>query len=136
MDVNLIETTFSKIAPKKSEFADTFYDTLFERYPAVKPLFQSTDWPKQKSMLVAALTTVVNNARDPTTIIGTLKKMGARHLAYGAKEEHFPAVGECLLHALKVHLDENWNESVEQSWIEAYGLVSGVMIEGLNAEKA
>jgi hemoglobin-like flavoprotein len=131
MDATLIQSTFAQIEPKKAELADTFYQTLFERYPAVKPLFKNTDWAMQKCMLVAAVGTIAQHARSPLTIVDTLKKMGARHVGYGAKAEHYPAVGECLLHALKEQLGASWNAEVEASWTEAYQWAAGVMIEGM-----
>ncbi len=136
MNPVIIQNTFAKIAPQKEAFVDTFYNTLFERYPGVKPLFQNVDWDTQKSMLVGALATVVKNAHAPESIVETLKKMGERHVKYGAKPEHYPAVGECLLYALQKFLGDDWNAEVEQNWTEAYQLVSGTMIEGMRGAAA
>ena len=50
-----LETSFDLIAPRGDELVDTFYTRLFETAPAVEPLFEHTELPKQKAMLEYAL---------------------------------------------------------------------------------
>ncbi|MFW5920415.1 MAG: globin family protein [Polyangiales bacterium] len=129
-DLDLIRTSFELVRPKGNELMDVFYATLFERYPQVEPLFADTDMDAQKGKLLRALALVVASIDRPGTLTETLQSMGARHVDYGVKPEHYDAVGECLLHALATVAGDAWDERLEQAWGEAYRMVSALMLRG------
>jgi len=134
IDVELIRKNFFDIAPKIEELTETFYATLFLRYPVVVPLFEGVNMQQQRRMLANALVFVVENLDAMDIAAGTLEEMGRRHLSYGALAEHYPTVGECLIHALATVSGDLWSDTLETQWIEAYEIVSSIMIKG--AEKA
>ncbi len=134
VDVELLRKNFFDIAPKVEELTETFYATLFLRYPEVVPLFDGVNMQQQRRMLANALVFVVENLDAMDIAKGTLEEMGRRHLDYGALAEHYPAVGESLVHALATVSGDLWNDTLETQWVEAFGIVSSIMIEG--AEKA
>jgi nitric oxide dioxygenase len=131
LNAELIQDTFSKVALKRDDFADTFYTTLFDRYPAVIPLFEKTDLPEQKKKLVTALAMVVKNIKTPDVITEKLKQLGSKHVGYGAEVAHFDAVGECILHALQTTLGNGWNDEVAEAWSDAYAAVADLMKQGM-----
>lgn len=55
LDVVTLETTFAALAPQADALVKRFYEELFKRYPAVKPMFKNTTPAKQRKKLVAAL---------------------------------------------------------------------------------
>lgn len=118
------------MAPKGQQLVDTFYRRLFNDYPAVMPLFEDVDLPRQKLMLLAALKLVVDNLRKPDVLTSALESMGSRHVDYGARPEHYPAVGATLLTSLAEVAGEMWNDELEQAWSEAYAVVSQTMLAG------
>ena len=134
LDVELIRKNFFEIAPKVEELTETFYATLFLRYPEVMPLFDGVNMQQQRRMLANAIVFVVENLDAMDIASGTLEEMGRRHLGYGALAEHYPAVGECLVLELASVSGDLWNDTLETQWVEAFGIVSSIMIEG--AEKA
>ena len=125
-----LETSFEKVKPQANAFINSFYENLFTDYPAAKPLFTHTDMEKQKKQLLASLVFVVENLRTPDTIIKALKGMGARHVKYGALPEHYPLVGNSLLKTFDQYLGEDWTADTKQAWVDAYGLITTVMLEG------
>ena len=112
---------------------DEFYSRLFRAAPAVKPLFPD-DLRRQKAMLLAALVLVRKSLRDLDTIAPTLRRLGARHVAYGAKPEHHPLVGTALIAAMATIAGDAWTPEYELAWNGAFVLVAATMLEG--AEQA
>jgi hemoglobin-like flavoprotein len=53
-------------------------------------------------------------------------------VGYGAKPEHYGAVGAALLDTFGLHLGEAWTPEVKEAWVEAYGAISSLMLEGAN----
>ena len=135
LNTELVRENFFAIAPKVEELTETFYATLFLRYPEVVPLFDGVDMPKQRRMLANALVFTVENIDNLDTAGQTLKDMGARHVGYGAEPEHYGAVGECLVHALAMVSGELWNDELESHWTEAFGIISSLMLQGAEEAK-
>jgi methyl-accepting chemotaxis protein len=133
LQVELLETSFDLIAPDGDRLMDTFYARLFETAPAVKPLFAGTDLRKQKSMLLGALVLLRKSLRDLDAIVPKLRDMGARHVAYGARPEHYPVVGEVLIAAMAEVAGAAWRPEHEAAWAAAFGVVAGAMLDGAAA---
>lgn len=137
LQVELLEQSFEKVVPKKDEFVASFYDNLFTDYPAAKPLFSGTNMAAQQMKLLDSLILVVSNLRKPEVLTGSLKGLGARHVKYGALPEHYPLVGNSLLKTFEQYLGEAWTPETKQAWVDAYGVITELMLEGAeDADKA
>jgi hemoglobin-like flavoprotein len=133
LDLTALETSFDAVAPHGEELVADFYARLFETAPAVRPLF-SDDMARQKAMLLSALVLVRKSSRDLERILPTLRALGARHVAYGAKAEHYPVVANTLIASMAAIAGDAWNPEYEAAWSAALGTIAAVMIEG--AEEA
>ena len=136
MDLDALETSFDLVAPRGDELVTLFYTRLFETAPAVKPLFASTDMLRQKTMLLSALVLLRKSLRDIDSIVPTLKRMGARHVGYGAAPAHYPVVGEVLIASMAEIAGDDWRDDYTVAWASAYGLVAETMIEGADCAEA
>ena len=132
LNINALETSFDHIAARGDELVDVFYGRLFEVAPAVRPLFADTDLKRQKGMLLGALVLLRRSLRDLDSVIPKLRDMGARHVRYGARPEHYPVVGEILIASMAVIAGEAWTVEYELAWTEAFAVVAGVMLDGAN----
>jgi hemoglobin-like flavoprotein len=132
MDLDALETSFDLVAPKGDELMEIFYSRLFAVAPAVQPLFAGSDMKRQQAMLLSALVLLRKSLRDLDRVVGTLRNLGARHVAYGAEAEHYPVVGEVLIGAMATVAGEAWEPRFAEAWEEAFGVVAGAMIEGAN----
>ncbi|MCH8043270.1 MAG: flavohemoprotein [Planctomycetes bacterium] len=130
LNVELLERSFAAVAPKAEELAEVFYGHLFADFPQVKPMFENVDMAEQKKKLIASLVVIVNNLRKGEVLVPTLEQLGARHLDYGAQEEHYPAVGQSLIKALAQVTGDAWNEELTQVWSEAYAVITEHMLAG------
>ena len=125
--VQLVQQSFSKVAPIADQAAVLFYDRLFETAPQVKAMFPA-DLTEQRKKLMATLAVVVNGLGDLTSILPAASALAKRHVTYGARAEHYPVVGAALLWTLEKGLGEGWTPAIADAWTAAYGTMSGFMI--------
>jgi methyl-accepting chemotaxis protein len=133
LDLDALETSFDLVAPRGDELVDTFYTRLFAAAPAVRPLFEGTDLPEQKKMLLATLVLLRRSLRDLGAIVPKLREMGRRHVAYGAKPEHYPVVGAVLIASMAEVAGDEWRPEHQRAWASAIDVVAGAMLEGAAA---
>jgi hemoglobin-like flavoprotein len=133
LDLEALETSFDIVAPRGDDLMDVFYARLFDAAPAVRPLFASTDLRRQKAMLLGALVLVRKSLRDLDAIVPALHKLGARHVRYGARAEHYPVVAAVLIASMAEIAGPAWRPRHEQAWAAALGVVAGAMLEGAAA---
>ena len=81
-------------------------------------------------MLLAALVLLRKSLRNLDAIVPTLRELGARHVAYGARPEHYPVVGAVLIASMAAVAGDAWKPEYEAAWSGAFEIVAGAMIEG------
>ncbi|HUT14465.1 MAG TPA: globin domain-containing protein [Thermoguttaceae bacterium] len=133
LKTDLLEQSFAAMARRGDELVDIFYGNLFKDCPEVEPLFAHLDMARQKRMLLASLQLIVGNLRCPAILEPMLRRLGARHVQYGAREEHYAAVGAALLGALAEVAGEDWSDELAEAWGEAYEEISRHMLAGAPA---
>ena len=136
LKVEVLEQSFELIKPNADEFVASFYDNLFTANPEAKPLFETTNMAAQKKKLLNSLVLVVENLREPEMLDSSLRGLGARHVQYGALPEHYPLVGGALLTTFEQYLQEKWTPEVKQAWVDAYGAISEIMLDGADYSEA
>lgn len=127
LQINLVQESFAKVAPISEQAAVLFYDRLFEVAPAVRAMFPD-DMTEQRKKLMATLAVVVNGLSNLEAVLPAASALAKRHVSYGARPEHYPAVGGALLWTLEKGLGEAWTPDVADAWTAAYGTLSGYMI--------
>jgi hemoglobin-like flavoprotein len=125
--VQLVQESFSKVAPIAPQAAELFYGRLFEVAPQVRSLFPD-DLSEQKKKLMATLAVVVGGLDKLDTILPAASALAKRHVGYGAAPEHYPVVGGALLWTLEKGLGEAWTPELADAWTGAYTTLSGFMI--------
>jgi hemoglobin-like flavoprotein len=130
LELDILETSFDLVAPRADELMDIFYARLFAAAPAVEPLFAGTDLARQKSMLLSTLVLLRKSLRNLDAIVPALNRLGARHVGYGARPEHYPVVGEVLIASMAEVAGDAWRPQYERAWAAAFELVAGLMLDG------
>jgi hemoglobin-like flavoprotein len=125
-DILRVRASFALVLPIKEAAADLFYNRLFEIAPQVRALF-SDDLGEQKRKLMAMIATAVGGLHNLDALVPAVKALGARHVGYGAKAEHYAVVGEALLWTLERGLGEAFTPEVRESWTKVYGTLATVM---------
>jgi nitric oxide dioxygenase len=125
--VKRVQDSFAKVVPISEAAAVLFYDRLFEVAPQVKAMFPA-DMTEQRRKLMVMLAAVVKGLADLPSILPAASALATRHVAYGAKAEHYPVVGAALLWTLEKGLGDGWTPELADAWGAAYGTLSGYMI--------
>ncbi len=125
--VKLVQQSFSKVAPIADQAATVFYDRLFEVAPQVKAMFPA-DMSEQKKKLMATLAVVVGGLSDLPAILPAASALAKRHVAYGAKPEHYPVVGSALLWTLEKGARQQLDLRCGSGMDCGFGTLSGFMI--------
>lgn len=124
--IELVQTTWAKVAPSADQVAPLFYDRLFEIAPEVKPLFKG-DMTEQGKKLMTMLAVAVNGLPHLERIVPAVQEMGVRHSGYGVESEHYEPVGAALLWTLEQGLGEDYTPEVAAAWTETYTTLATVM---------
>ena len=134
-DIELVQSSFSKVAPIADKAAELFYGRLFEIAPQVRPMF-AEDVTEQGKKLMTTLGVVVNGLKNLDAIIPVAQQLAVRHNDYGVTSDHYKPVGKALLWTLSQGLGDEFTPDVEAAWTQAYEILSGVMIEAAESVKA
>lgn len=124
--IALIRDSFAKVAPIAPQAAEIFYGRLFELDPSLRPLFKG-DMKEQGRKLMAMIGTAVRHLDDLSAIAPAVQELGARHVSYGVKREHYATVGAALLSTLEAGLGEAFTPECRDAWATMYGTVANVM---------
>jgi hemoglobin-like flavoprotein len=127
--IEIVQSTFTKVAPIAEIAADLFYARLFELDPQLKALFKG-DMKRQGMMLMSMLSTAVRGLSQPDALVPVVKGLGRRHVGYGVKDEHFTTVGQALIDTLAKGLGADFTPEAREAWLAAYALLSTVMKAG------
>lgn len=137
LPIQILEESFDLLAPRGEELVEIFYRGLFEAAPAVRPLFAGADPRNQRTKLLATLVLLRKSLRDLNAIAPKLRTLGALHVAYGARPEHYPVVADVMLESMAELAGEAWTLPVAAAWRQALNYVAGVMLDGATeAERA
>lgn len=126
----MLQTSFQLVQDSNQDFPAAFYGHLFADYPEVRPLFANTAMDQQGDHLLKSLKFVVANLRDSEQLTNALRGLGTRHVSYGVLPKHYPMVGSSLLKTLANLAGEAWTPEVKQAWVDAYAVITTVMLEG------
>jgi hemoglobin-like flavoprotein len=124
-----IKDSFNALAPHGEALVNRFYERLFSEHPAVRPMFPD-DMGQQKKHLLASLALIVKNIDNFAALEQPLKKLGARHLAYGARPEHYPVVGGTLLAVMGELAGSLWTDQLREDWTAAVNAIAQTMLAG------
>ena len=127
--IDLVQKSFNDVKPIAATAADLFYKRLFALDPSLRPMFKG-EMGKQGQMLMSMIGAAVSGLRNLETLAPVVRKLGARHVAYGVRTEHYATVGSALLWTLEQGLGDKFAPEVREAWTGAYTLLSEVMQMG------
>lgn len=123
-----VRWSFALVEPQAVHAGALFYDKLFERDPSIAMLFH-TGMDTQSRRLFEMIGDAVRLLDCPEQLDAVLTVLGARHVAYGVRDEHYDTVGGALLDTLDAALGAAFTPELREAWGEFYGRVSRVMRE-------
>jgi len=127
--ITLVQSSFERLGPKLPAMAARFYQELFERDPALRPLF-TTDPAEQQARFAEKLAEIVRAIPRLDELLTHTRALGARHAGYGVRVAGYQTVGAALLDALAAVLGDSFDAPTRQAWAAAYNLIAETMLEG------
>lgn len=128
-ETELVRETAERLDGAPVLATDVFYTNLFAAAPSVRPLFPE-DMFGQSEKLWQLLASMVAGLDNFDSLIPELRRLGARHVEYGAQPEHYPIVTQVLVETLESLLPDIWTPAHGQAWQKALDRVAEVMLEG------
>lgn len=128
-DAKLLNASLEVVADRADALIASFYDRLFNEYPAVRPMFPA-NMDAQHDKLLGAIVALVTHYEDPEALRPTLLALGAKHDGWGVQPEHYTAVAGCLLATLRDYAGDAFTPEVEGAWVRAYTFAAGTMMQG------
>jgi hemoglobin-like flavoprotein len=127
--IAIIKSTAPVLQKHGLEITTRMYERLFID-PEIKALFneaaqKSGEQPKR---LAAAILAFANNVDRLEAIDSAINNICARHVTTHIKAEHYPAVANALLPAIKDVLGEAATDDILNAWGEAYWYLADLMI--------
>lgn len=130
-----VRRSFALVEPIAPQAAALFYDNLFTADPGLRRLFQG-NMAQQGARLMNMIGIAVDLLEEPDTLAPALRKLGARHVNYGVRDEHYATVGGALLKTLKQGLGEAYTDEVHAAWVALYRVVSETMMDAARCAPA
>lgn len=130
--IRLVRESFEKVAPMADTAAQLFYARLFDLDPSLESLFKG-DMVEQGRKLMQMLGVAVKSLERLEQVVPAVEALGARHVAYGVRQEHYRTVGRALIWTLRKGLREEFTPEAEAAWAEVYAALSGAMKSGAAA---
>jgi len=123
----LIRDSYAKIAGRKQEAGQIFYDRLFALDASLRPMFHRAPIETQAAKLMQVFDWVVEHLDRVPELKSELIALGEKHAGYGVKVDHYPIVGSALIWTLKNTLGKDFSAEAEAAWIELYTYLSNQM---------
>ncbi|MCW1912599.1 globin domain-containing protein [Luteolibacter sp. GHJ8] len=127
--IHRVRKSFIQVERQSHVAALVFYQRLFELDPSLRPLFK-TDIELQARKLMEMLGAALSLLERPGELTSTLEDLGARHVAYGVKREHYATVGTALLAMLETVLARDFTAETRLAWTDLYALIAETMLRG------
>jgi hemoglobin-like flavoprotein len=131
MNAELLKQSFEMVAPRKEEFAHSFYQRLFTDHFQTRALFAHTDMKRLEGALMATLAMVVAGVERGENLIPILRTLGTKHTRHGVRSNHYPLVGAALLETFHEYLGLQFIEAMQDSWSQAFELISIQMLKNV-----
>ena len=133
--IALVQSSFGEVLPIADTAGLLFYERVFTLAPGTRSMF-SDDIGLQATRTMAAVKTAVDGLGDLDVVGPFLVRLGARHVRYGVRTEHFDVVGTALLWTLEQGLGERFTPAVRDAWIAAWDVIADAMRTGMRRAEA
>jgi hemoglobin-like flavoprotein len=131
-DIVLVKESFRKLSPTAEQVAALFYARLFELDPSLRSLFHG-DMATQGCKFMQMIASAIAALDRVDAITNTFRQLGARHVRYGVREQHYATVGASLIWTLEKSLGTDFTPAVKSAWTAMYALFARTMMDGAHS---
>lgn len=125
----LVKATAPALQQHGVEITTCMYQRLFVD-PEIKALFDmaAQESGEQPKRLAAAILAFAQNVDKLDVLKGAIERIAERHVTTHIKPEHYPAVANALLPAIRDILGEAATDEILAAWGEAYWFLADILI--------
>jgi hemoglobin-like flavoprotein len=131
-EIMLVKESFRRLSPTAEQVAALFYARLFELDPSLRSLFRG-DMATQGCKFMQMIAGAIAALDRVEAITLTFRQLGARHVRYGVRDEHYATVGASLIWTLEKSLGSDFNPAVKSAWTAMYALFARIMMDGAHS---
>ena len=129
VDYETVEASYDRCL-EDEEFFDTFYDIFLGKSDEIPPLFENTDFKKQKQMIRMSVRMLVRLGLGEPATVHAIQKLGELH---SSREKNIrPSLYalwlDALCESIKSH-DPEYTPELEQQWRDTMQPGIQMMIE-------
>jgi methyl-accepting chemotaxis protein len=132
--IALVQSSFNRLGPDLPALTARFYQELFQRDPALRPLF-TTDMGEQRVKFAQKLAEIVQSMPRLGELLVHTRALGARHVGYGVWATDYQTVGDSLIAAIAAILGDEFDAPTREAWVLAFNIVAETMLEGVAAAR-
>jgi nitric oxide dioxygenase len=127
--IQTIKATAPALARHGLAITTRMYERLFVD-PEIKALFDQAAQAsgEQPRRLAAAIVAFAQNVDNLPALAGAVEVMAKKHVRSKVLPQHYPAVANALLPAIRDVLGEAAKDEVLQAWGEAYWFLAEILI--------
>jgi hemoglobin-like flavoprotein len=126
----LLQESMATFRASGTAMPQAFFDALKASHPEFQERFARVDLATLSEAFLGALDFIARNYEQRATLERTLRDLGARHIRYGVRPEHFGIFGACLLDTMSHFTGPAWTLSLDLAWRTAFERVAEIMLEG------
>jgi nitric oxide dioxygenase len=124
-----VQASYELVRGRRDEFAELFYQRLFELDPALRELFKS-DLSSQQMKLLQTLEIIVTTLDHLEPNLDSIKGLGHKHVGYGVRPEQYSTAGAAWLWALDRVLGDDCTMEAKLAWTAAFCALAEIMLDG------
>lgn len=121
-EIRLVQESYTRLKTDAASVAASFYERLFNIDPSLRGLFR-TDLAHQGERLMHMIGAAVGLLNRPETLFPVLHALGARHLDYGVRSEHYDSVGAALIDTLQADLGSGFTIELRAAWLRLFEVI-------------
>lgn len=125
--IRLVQASYTRLKSDTAGVAAAFYERLFQIDPTLRGLFRD-DLARQGERLMHMIGAAVGLLNRPETLFPVLHALGARHVGYGVKAEHYDTVGTALIDTLEAGLGSGFTSELRTAWVRLFDIVRCEML--------
>lgn len=128
--IELVKSTVPVLRENGVALTGYFYNRMLNNNPELKNIFnldhQATG--RQSRALAAAVLAYAENIENPSVLAKAIEHISTKHVSLDIQPDHYPIVGDNLLHSISEVLNVPFESELIAAWKEAYMQLAAILI--------
>lgn len=127
---DIVKSTVPVLRESGVALTEHFYKRMLNGNPELKNIFNLSNQAhgRQPRALAAAVLAYAENIEDPSKLVKAIERIALKHVAVDIHPEHYPIVGENLLHSISEVLNLPMDHEIIEAWGKAYQQLADILI--------